>query len=123
MPDASFDVVTIAFGIRNVTDIDLALAEAFRALKRGGRFLCLEFSHVAVPGLDRLYHAYSTKVLPELGAWVAGERDAYTYLVDSIRRFPDQATFKDMIAAAGFEQVKVRNLSGGIAALHSAWRL
>ena len=117
------DAVTIAFGIRNVTRIERALAEARRVLVPGGRFLCLEFSHIAVAGLDRLYEAYAERVLPALGAAVAGDRAAYEYLVESIRRFPDQARFAAMIAAAGLGEVRVRNLSGGIAALHSAWRL
>ncbi len=120
---ASFDAYTIAFGIRNMTSIPRALAEARRVLKPGGRFLCLEFSQVRVPGLDRLYAAYSFAVLPRLGQMVAGDADAYRYLAESIRRFPNQAAFAAMIAEAGLAQVKVRDLSGGIAALHSAWRL
>jgi demethylmenaquinone methyltransferase/2-methoxy-6-polyprenyl-1,4-benzoquinol methylase len=123
LPDSCFDAYTIAFGIRNVTDIDRALAEARRVLKPGGRFLCLEFSQVQVPGLDALYDAYSFTVIPALGQMVAGDRDAYQYLVESIRTFPDQEDFARRIAAAGFAQVRHRNLSGGIAALHSAWRL
>lgn len=123
LPDASVDAYTIAFGIRNVTHIDRALAEARRVLKPGGRFLCLEFSTVVVPGLDRLYDLYSFQILPRLGAMVAGDAEAYRYLVESIRRFPNQARFAGMIEAAGLGQVKVRNLTGGIAALHSAWRL
>jgi demethylmenaquinone methyltransferase/2-methoxy-6-polyprenyl-1,4-benzoquinol methylase len=122
-PDASFDAYTIAFGIRNVTHIDAALAEARRVLKPGGRFLCLEFSKVEVPGLDTLYDAYSFKLLPKIGGWVAGDEDSYRYLAESIRRFPPQAKFAAMIADAGLGQVKVRNLSGGIAAMHSAWRI
>lgn len=121
--DASVDVYTTAFGIRNVTHIKRALAEARRVLKPGGRFLCLEFSCVAVPLLDRVYDAYSFNVLPALGGLVAGDRDAYQYLAESIRRFPDQDHFASMIADAGLDQVKVRNLSGGIAAMHSAWRV
>ncbi len=120
---ASVDVYTIAFGIRNVTDIPAALAEARRVLKPGGRFLCLEFSHIVLPGLKSAYEAYSFKILPALGEMVAGNREAYQYLAESIRRFPDQATFAGMIEAAGLDQVKVRNLSGGIAAMHSAWRI
>jgi demethylmenaquinone methyltransferase/2-methoxy-6-polyprenyl-1,4-benzoquinol methylase len=123
MPDASFDAYTIAFGIRNVTHIEAALKEARRVLKPGGRFLCLEFSKVEVPGLDTLYDAYSFKLLPKLGGWVAKDAESYRYLAESIRRFPPQKQFAAMIAAAGLEQVKVRNLSGGIAAMHSAWRL
>ena len=121
--DASFDAYTIAFGIRNVTDIPRALAEARRVLKPGGRFLCLEFSRLRLPGLGALYDAYSFAVLPRLGQMVAGDGDAYRYLAESIRRFPHQAAFASMIAKAGLGQVKVRNLSGGIAALHSAWRV
>jgi demethylmenaquinone methyltransferase/2-methoxy-6-polyprenyl-1,4-benzoquinol methylase len=113
----------IAFGIRNVTHIERALAEARRVLKPGGRFLCLEFSKVEMPGLDTLYEAYSFKLLPRIGGLVAGDEQAYRYLAESIRRFPPQAKFAAMIADAGLERVKVRNLSGGIAALHSAWRL
>jgi demethylmenaquinone methyltransferase / 2-methoxy-6-polyprenyl-1,4-benzoquinol methylase len=122
-PDCSFDAYTIAFGIRNVTHIDRALAEARRVLKPGGRFLCLEFSKVEVPGLDALYDAYSFKLLPKIGGLVAKDEESYRYLAESIRRFPPQAKFAQMIADAGLEQVKVRNLSGGIAAMHSAWRL
>ena len=121
--DASYDAYTTAFCIRNVTHMDRALAEARRVLKPGGRFMCLEFSHVVLPVLDKLYDAYSFRVLPALGERVAGDRDAYQYLAESIRGFPDQDTFAKMIAAAGLEQVKVRNLSGGIAATHSAWRI
>lgn len=120
---ASFDAFTIAFGIRNVTHIDRALAEACRVLKPGGRFLCLEFSHVNAPGLDSLYDTYSFAVLPRLGKLVAGDADAYRYLVESIRRFPSQREFAGMIAAAGLDRVRVRSLTGGIAALHSAWKL
>jgi demethylmenaquinone methyltransferase/2-methoxy-6-polyprenyl-1,4-benzoquinol methylase len=123
LEDRSFDAYTIAFGIRNVTRLDRALAEARRVLKPGGRFLCLEFSRVVLPGLERLYDAYSFAVVPRLGSWVAGDEAAYRYLVESIRRFPDQATLAGLIAAAGLGQVKCRNLSGGIAAIHSAWRL
>ena len=122
-PDAHFDAYTIAFGIRNVTHIDTALCEARRVLKPGGRFLCLEFSKVEVPGLDKLYDAYSFKLLPKIGRVVAKDEDSYRYLAESIRRFPPQAKFAAMIEEAGLSQVKVRNLSGGIAAMHSAWRL
>jgi len=121
--DESIDAATIAFGIRNVTHIDRALEEAARVLKPGGRFMCLEFSSVAVPGLDTLYERYSGHALPLLGEKVAGDREAYQYLVDSIRRFPEQKRFAKMIEAAGLSQVKWRNLSGGIAAMHSAFRL
>ena len=119
----SFDSCTIAFGIRNCTRIDRVLTEAHRVLRPGGRFLCLEFSRVILPGFDRVYDAYSDAVLPRLGALVARDREAYTYLVESIRNFPDQDTFARLIAEAGFGQVRHRNLSGGIAAIHSAWRL
>ncbi len=121
--DASFDACTIAFGIRNVTDIGKALTEVFRVLKRGGRFLCLEFTEVDVPMLDRLYDAYSFHVIPRLGRAVAGEAEPYRYLVESIRTFPNQQRFAAMIRAAGFDRVSYRNFSGGIAALHSGWKL
>ena len=123
LTDASFDAYTVAFGIRNVTDLNSALREARRVLKVGGRFLCLEFSRVEAPGIDALYDSYSFSVLPRLGQLVAGDAEAYRYLVESIRRFPPQAQFARMIAQAGFCRVKVRNLSAGIAALHSAWKL
>jgi len=123
LPDNSFDAYTIAFGIRNVTHIDRVLTEARRVLKPGGRFLCLEFSKVEVPGLDVLYDKFSFSVLPMLGEMVVGDGEAYRYLVESIRRFPPQAEFAKLIEAAGLAQVKIRNLSGGIAALHSAWKL
>ena len=121
IPDRSVDAYTIAFCIRNVTRIPKALAEAKRVLRHGGRFLCLEFSRVDVPGLDTLYDLWSFKALPELGARIAGDAESYRYLAESIRRFPPQKEFAAMIEAAGFSQVKVRNLSGGIAALHSGW--
>jgi len=123
IPDASMDAYTIAFGIRNVTHIDRALAEARRVLKPGGRFLCLEFSRVEAPILDEIYDRYSFTVLPKLGEWVAKDADSYRYLAESIRRFPPQAKFAKMIAAAGLSQVKVRNMAGGVAAMHSAWRV
>jgi demethylmenaquinone methyltransferase/2-methoxy-6-polyprenyl-1,4-benzoquinol methylase len=122
-PAGSFDAYTVAFGIRNVTHREPALAEAFRVLKPGGRFLCLEFSSVEVPLLDRLYDAYSMHAIPVLGGLVAGDSASYRYLVESIRRFPDQKSFTRLIENAGFERVCYRNLSGGIAAIHSAWRL
>ncbi len=122
-PARSFSAYTIAFGIRNVTHIDAALAEAYRVLRPGGRFLCLEFSEVTVPGLDAIYDAYSFKAIPELGRLVAGDADAYRYLVESIRRFPNQERFKGMIETAGFSRVQFRNLMGGIAAIHSGWRI
>jgi demethylmenaquinone methyltransferase/2-methoxy-6-polyprenyl-1,4-benzoquinol methylase len=123
VPDAGFDAYTIAFGIRNVTHIDKALAEAHRVLKPGGRFLCLEFSQVQAPGLDFLYDKFSFNVLPALGQIVAGDGEAYRYLVESIRRFPPQAKFAKMIEQAGLSRVQFRNLTGGIAAIHSAWKI
>jgi len=123
LPDRAVEAYTIAFGLRNVTHIERALSEAWRVLKPGGRFLCLEFSRVVVPLLAELYELYSFRVLPALGELVAQDREAYQYLVESIRRFPPQDELAGMITAAGLEQVRVRNLSGGIAALHSAWRL
>jgi demethylmenaquinone methyltransferase/2-methoxy-6-polyprenyl-1,4-benzoquinol methylase len=122
-PDRSFDACTIAFGIRNVPRIDAALAEAYRVLRPGGRFLCLEFSTVDVPGLDTLYDLYSFNVIPALGRSVAGDADAYRYLVESIRRFPKPQAFAAMISAAGFRRVGARPLTGGVVALHSGWRL
>jgi demethylmenaquinone methyltransferase / 2-methoxy-6-polyprenyl-1,4-benzoquinol methylase len=121
--DKSFDAVTIAFGIRNVPRIDAALAEAFRVLKIGGKFLCLEFSAVDVPGLDRLYDFYSFNVIPALGRTVAGDAESYRYLVESIRRFPKPDVFADMLRAAGFRRVSYQQMTGGIVALHSGWRL
>ena len=121
--DASQDAYTIAFGIRNTTHLDRVLSEAYRVLKPGGRFLCLEFSRVSAPGLDRLYDLYSFAVLPRLGEAVAGDGAAYRYLAESIRRFPSQAAFAKLIMKAGFSQVKFRNLSGGIAAMHSGWKI
>jgi demethylmenaquinone methyltransferase/2-methoxy-6-polyprenyl-1,4-benzoquinol methylase len=123
IPDQSVDAYTIAFGIRNVTHIDQALREARRVLKPGGRFLCLEFSRVEAPGLDAIYERYSFSVLPKLGEWVAQDGEAYRYLAESIRRFPAQKAFATMIEKAGLSRVKVRNLTGGIAAMHSAWRI
>ena len=121
--DRSFDAYTVAFGFRNLTHLDQALTEARRVLRPGGRLLCLEFSHVVLPILDRLYGLYSFRVLPLLGQIVARDRPAYQYLVESIRRFPRQDDLSQRIAAAGFERVTFRNLTGGIAALHSAWRI
>ncbi len=120
---SSVDTYTIAFGLRNVTRIDAALAEARRVLKPGGRFFCLEFSQVIQPQLRRIYDLYSFNVLPRLGQMVAGDREAYQYLVESIRRFPVQEELCRRMEAAGFGLVKHRNLSGGIAAIHSGWRL
>ena len=121
--DRSFDVATIAFGIRNVPRIERALAEAFRVLRIGGHFLCLEFSAVDVPGLDRLYELYSFNVIPALGGVVVGDADSYRYLVESIRRFPSPQAFAAMLRAAGFARVSFAPMSGGIVALHSGWRL
>ncbi|WP_205756151.1 bifunctional demethylmenaquinone methyltransferase/2-methoxy-6-polyprenyl-1,4-benzoquinol methylase UbiE [Labrenzia sp. 011] len=122
-PDRSFDAYTIAFGIRNVPDIPRALREAYRVLKRGGRFLCLEFSEVDVPGLDKVYDAFSFRAIPVMGKMVTGDGDPYRYLVESIRNFPNQERFAEMIREAGFERVGYRNYSGGIAALHYGWKL
>jgi demethylmenaquinone methyltransferase/2-methoxy-6-polyprenyl-1,4-benzoquinol methylase len=121
--DRSFDLYAIAFGLRNVTRIELALAEARRVLRPGGRFLCLEFTPAVAPLLQPLYDLYSFQLLPWLGQIVTGNRDAYTYLVESIRRFPPQSAVSELIAAAGLERPRFRNLTGGVAALHSAWRL
>jgi demethylmenaquinone methyltransferase/2-methoxy-6-polyprenyl-1,4-benzoquinol methylase len=122
-PDRSFDAVTVAFGIRNVPRIEAALAEALRVLKIGGRFLCLEFSTVDVPGLAALYDFYSFNVIPPLGRAVAGDAEAYRYLVESIRRFPRPEIFAEMMQAAGFRRVSFQSITGGIVALHSGWRL
>jgi demethylmenaquinone methyltransferase/2-methoxy-6-polyprenyl-1,4-benzoquinol methylase len=121
--DKSYDAYTIAFGIRNVPRIDRALAEAYRVLKPGSRFLCLEFSTVDVPGLDKIYDLFSFKVIPPLGKAVTGDSESYQYLVESIRKFPKPPIFADMIREAGFSRVKYELLSGGIVALHSGWRL
>nr|XP_027106806.1 2-methoxy-6-polyprenyl-1,4-benzoquinol methylase, mitochondrial-like isoform X2 [Coffea arabica]XP_027113571.1 2-methoxy-6-polyprenyl-1,4-benzoquinol methylase, mitochondrial-like isoform X2 [Coffea arabica] len=117
--DNSMDGYTIAFGIRNVTHIEKALAEAYRVLKRGGRFLCLELSHVEVPIFKELYDLYSFSVIPAVGELVAGDRESYQYLVESIRRFPPQEKFAAMIADAGFQKVEYENLVGGVVAIHS----
>jgi demethylmenaquinone methyltransferase/2-methoxy-6-polyprenyl-1,4-benzoquinol methylase len=121
--DRSFDAATIAFGIRNVPRIERALAEAFRVLKIGGKFVCLEFSSVDVPTLDRLYDLYSFNVIPALGGVVAGDAESYRYLVESIRRFPKPQAFAAMLRAAGFARVSFQTMSGGIVTLHSGWRL
>jgi demethylmenaquinone methyltransferase/2-methoxy-6-polyprenyl-1,4-benzoquinol methylase len=121
--DRGFDAATIAFGIRNVPRIETALAETFRVLRIGGKFLCLEFSAVNMPGLDRLYELYSDRVIPALGRVVAGDADAYRYLVESIRRFPAPEAFAAMLRAAGFSRVTYKLMSGGIVALHCGWRL
>jgi demethylmenaquinone methyltransferase/2-methoxy-6-polyprenyl-1,4-benzoquinol methylase len=121
--DKSFDAVTVAFGIRNVPRIEQALAEAYRVLKIGGKFACLEFSAVDVPGLDRLYDFYSFNVIPALGRAVTGDAESYRYLVESIRRFPSPQAFAGMMRTAGFARVAFRSMSGGIVTLHSGWRL
>jgi demethylmenaquinone methyltransferase/2-methoxy-6-polyprenyl-1,4-benzoquinol methylase len=123
LPDRAVDTVTIAFGLRNCTDKDAVLAEARRVLRPGGRFLCLEFSRLQVAAMAPVYDTWSFKVLPRLGQLVAGDSDSYQYLAESIRTFPDQATLAGMFRNAGFSRVTVRNLSGGIAAIHQGWRL
>jgi demethylmenaquinone methyltransferase/2-methoxy-6-polyprenyl-1,4-benzoquinol methylase len=123
LPDASVDAYSISFGIRNVSDVAGALKEARRALKPGGRFICLEFSRPTTEALRKAYDAWSFHAIPRIGEWVAKDRDSYQYLVESIRRFPDQATFKRMIEDAGFSRVSVTNLSGGIAAIHHGWAI
>jgi len=123
IPDRSVDRVSMAFGLRNCTDKDAVLAEARRVLKPGGRFFCLEFSRVQVAALMPVYDAWSFGVLPRLGQAIAGDADSYQYLAESIRKFPDQETLAQMMRSAGLARVAVRNLSGGIAAIHSGWRL
>ena len=123
LEDKTYDGYTIAFGIRNVPRIDLALREAHRVLKTGGHFLCLEFSKVDVPGLDAIYDAYSFNVIPRLGQMVTGDAESYRYLVESIRRFPPPAAFSRMIEEAGFRRVSHRLMTGGVVALHSAWKI
>ncbi len=123
LPDASVDAYSISFGIRNVADIPQALREARRVLKPGGRFLCLEFSRPTASAIRKAYDAWSFHAIPRIGSWVAGDRDSYQYLVESIRRFPDQSTFKRMIEDAGFSRVTVTNLSGGVAAIHHGWAI
>ncbi|MDI3338131.1 bifunctional demethylmenaquinone methyltransferase/2-methoxy-6-polyprenyl-1,4-benzoquinol methylase UbiE [Defluviimonas aestuarii] len=119
----TFDTYTISFGIRNVTRIADALSEAYRVLKPGGRIMVLEFSQLPNPGLQWAYDKYSFNVIPAMGQIVAGDRDSYQYLVESIRKFPDQQAFATMIRQAGFSQVKYRNLTMGVAALHSGWKI
>ena len=123
LPDASVDAYSISFGIRNVADIPQALREARRVLKPGGRFMCLEFSRPIAGPIRKAYDAWSFHAIPRIGEWVARDRDSYQYLVESIRRFPDQQTFKGMIEAAGFGRVSVTNLSGGVAAIHFGWAI
>lgn len=123
LPDASVDAYSISFGIRNVADVQAALNEARRVLKPGGRFLCLEFSRPVAAPIRAAYDAWSFNAIPRIGEWVAKDRDSYQYLVESIRRFPDQATFKAMIETAGFQNVTVTNLTGGVAALHHGWAI
>ena len=123
IPEKSIDVYTIAFGLRNVTSITNALSEARRVLRPGGRFMCLEFSKPAVSLLNPLYDAYSFKILPEIGHLVANDRNAYKYLAESIRQFPNQSKLMGQIENAGLEKASYRNLSGGIACIHSAWRI
>jgi len=121
--DATFDVYTISFGIRNVTRPDAALREAFRVLKPGGRLMVLEFSQIPNDLMQKAYDLYSFNIIPRMGQAIAGDRDSYQYLVESIRQFPDQATFLGMIRDAGFENAKYRNLTMGIACLHSGWKI
>ena len=122
-PDRFFDAYTIAFGIRNVTDIPAALREAHRVLKRGGRFFCLEFSTTTWPGFAEVYDAYSHKVVPRIGQALAGDADSYRYLIESIRRFPDMHAFKTMIGDAGFVRTNVEPIMGGLVAIHSGWKI
>ncbi len=122
-PDRFFDAYTIAFGIRNVTDIPKALREAHRVLKRGGRFFVLEFSTTQWPGFAEIYDAYSHKLVPKLGKLLARDEESYRYLIESIRRFPDMPSFERMIAEAGFRQTKVEPLLGGLVAIHSGWKI
>jgi demethylmenaquinone methyltransferase/2-methoxy-6-polyprenyl-1,4-benzoquinol methylase len=122
-PDRMFDAYTIAFGIRNVTHIDMALAEAHRVLKFGGRFFCLEFSTTEWPGFKEVYDLYSHKLVPRIGKAIAGDEDSYRYLIESIRRFPPMPEFEAMIRAAGFARTKVEPIMGGLVAIHSGWKV
>lgn len=121
--DRAFDAYTIAFGIRNVTHIPMALAEAHRVLKRGGRFFCLEFSTTLWPGFGQIYDAYSHHLVPKIGKYVARDEESYRYLIESIRRFPDMERFKAMIGEAGFVRTSVEPLLGGLVAIHSGWKI
>jgi len=123
LPDATFDACTIAFGIRNVTDIPAALRDIYRILKPGGQFACLEFSHVTNPLLKPAYEWYSFQCIPRMGELITKDRASYQYLIESIRQFPKQETFAQMIRDAGFSQVSYHNLNGGIVALHKGWRI
>lgn len=123
LPANTFDAYTIAFGIRNCTNIDKVLLEAHRVLRPGGRFMCLEFSHVTSPPLSMLYQFYSFNIIPLMGQLVANDRDSYKYLVESIKQFPNQDKFKEMISAAGFKHVTYKNLSFGVVAVHSGFKL
>jgi demethylmenaquinone methyltransferase/2-methoxy-6-polyprenyl-1,4-benzoquinol methylase len=122
-PARTFDAYTIAFGIRNVTRIDLALAEAHRVLRHGGRFFCLEFSTTTWPGFKEVYDAYSHKLVPRIGEAIAGDAESYRYLIESIRRFPPMAEFEGMIRAAGFARTRVEPIMGGVVAIHSGWKI
>ena len=122
-PDRFFDAYTIAFGIRNVTDIPRALREAHRVLKRGGRFFCLEFSTTLWPGFAEIYDVYSHRIVPKVGKLLAHDEDSYRYLIESIRRFPDMPTFERMIAEAGFIRTRVEPMLGGLVAIHSGWKI
>lgn len=123
VPDCSQDAYTIAFGIRNVTHIDQALKDAYRVLKPGGRFFCLEFSPRVLPGLQKAYDKYSFNLIPKMGQWITGDADSYQYLVESIRKFPDPDRFETMIKAAGFSHTGYRTMSAGVVALHYGWRV
>jgi len=122
-PGAAYDAYTCAFGLRNVTDLPAAIAEAYRVLKWGGRFFCLEFSTTEWPGFAKLYDAYSFNIVPRLGGLIARDRASYQYLIESIRRFPDMPTFAQMIGAAGFERVNYTPILGGAVAIHSGWKV
>ena len=122
-PSKHFDAYTIAFGIRNVTHIDKALAEAYRVLRYGGRFFCLEFSTTTWPGFREVYDAYSHKLVPQIGQMIAGDADSYRYLIESIRRFPPMPAFEQMIRDAGFVRTRVEPILGGLVAIHSGWKV